>query len=250
MATYYHVANAALLIKLEIWNDGPMTTAARGGDTIPRIRDLTEVFGVRFFAPGSTAVAEARPTNLYHYRAFIGVHQIAVEAGDCVYYVGDDGRSAALRRGPTQIASRHLATVVRGYMPEDKTTTIHQGTTLPYVNGCSTKQLFAAERPGDPTLQLLYMPPHTTEQVHHIHPTARVVYIMAGRGIGVVGLGNNTLSLDLAPGSVCVLEPMCPHHFETGADPLYCVPLHIFSSSGRQELDHPMFQGTHLIDRQ
>jgi mannose-6-phosphate isomerase-like protein (cupin superfamily) len=226
-----------------------MTTAARDGDSIVRTRDLAELYGARFYAPGSDAVVEARPTNLYFYRAFVGAQEVAVETGDCVYYVGDDGRSALLRRGPTRIASRHLATVVRGYMPEDKSTTIQQGTTLPYVNGCSTKQLFPAERPGDPTLQLLHMPPHTTEQVHHIHSTARVVYIMAGRGKAVVGLGSHTSSHDLTAGTVCVLEPMCPHHFETGADALWCIPLHIFSSTGRQELDHPMLQGTHLIDR-
>jgi mannose-6-phosphate isomerase-like protein (cupin superfamily) len=226
------------------------TTAARDGDIFTRNRDLAEVFGARFFAPGSEAVVEARTTNLYHYRAFVGPHEVAVETGDCVYYLGDDGRSALLRRGPARVASRHIATVVRGYMPEDKATTIQQGTTLPYVNGCSTKQLFPPERPGDPTLQLLYMPPHTTEQVHHIHSTARVVYVMAGRGVSVIGLGGHMVSHELSPGTVCVLEPMCPHHFETGADPLLCIPLHIFSSTGRQELDHPMLQGTHLIDRQ
>ena len=146
------------------------------------------------------------------------------------------------------ISSRRLAVVVRGYMPEDRTTTIQQGTTLPYVNGCSTKQLFPAERPGDPTLQLLYMPPHTTEQVHHIHSTFRVVYVMAGCGISVVGLGSHVTHHELVPGTVCVLEPMCPHHFETSAEPLLCIPLHIFSSTGRQELDHPMLSGTHFTD--
>lgn len=226
-----------------------MTAPARDGDTIVLKRDLAELYGARFFASGSNAIAEARPTNLYHYRAFVGAHDIAIEAGDCVYYIGDDARSASLRRGPARITSRHLATVVRGYMPEDKTTTIHQGTTLPYVNGCSTKQLFPPERPGDPTLQLLHMPPHTTEQVHHVHSTARVVYIVAGRGITVVGIRDHTVTQDLTPGTVCILEPMCPHHFETGDELLLCTPLHIFSSTGRQELDHPMLYGTHLIDR-
>lgn len=227
-----------------------MTTAAKDGDTIERTRDLLEVYGARFFPPGSDAVVEARPTNLYHYRAFIGAHDVVVEAGDCVYFLGDDARSASLTRGPARIASRHLATVIRGYMPEDKTTTIRQTTTLPYVNGCSTKQLFPAERPGDPTLQLLYMPPHTTEQVHHIHSTARVVYVLSGRAVSVVGLGAHKVGLELSPGTVCVLEPMCPHHFETGPEALLCIPLHVFSSVGRQELDHPMLHGTHLIDTQ
>jgi hypothetical protein len=230
-----------------------MTAAARDRDAIALNRDLdrdlAEVYGVRFFPAGSNTAVEARPTNLYYYRAYIGTHDVAVELGDCVYYVGDDGRSAVLRRGPARVASRYLATVVRGYMPEDKSTTIHQGTTLPYVNGCSTKQLFPPERPGDPTLQLLHMPPHTTEQVHHIHTTVRVVYVLKGRCVNVVGIGDHTVKHELCHGMVCILEPMCPHHFETGNEPMLCTPLHIFSSTGRQELDHPMLYGTHLIDQ-
>jgi mannose-6-phosphate isomerase-like protein (cupin superfamily) len=226
-----------------------MTDAASEQDNIMIERDLAEIFGARYFRPESRAIVEARSTNLYYYKAFIGFQDVAVEAGDCVYYIGNDGQSASLRRGPTRVESRHLATVIRGYMPEDKSTTIHQGTTLPYVNGCSTKQLFPPERPGDPTLQLLYMPPYTAEQAHHVHSTVRVVYVLSGRGTSVVGIGSHTVTNELSQGMVCLLEPMCPHHFETGSEPLLCAPLHIFSSTGRGELDHPMAQGTHLIDR-
>lgn len=211
-------------------------------------RNLADVFGVQYFEAESRAVIEARPTNLYHYKTYIGVHEVTVEAGDCVYYLGPDGRSAWLRRGPIRVESPHLATVLRGYMPDDKWTAIEQGTTLPYVNACSTKQLFPPERPGDPTLQLLYMPPHTAEQAHHIHSTVRVVYVQSGRGTSVVGIGDQVIRNELLPGMVCVLEPMCPHHFETGREHLTCIPLHVFSSTGRLEFDHPMKQGTHLID--
>ena len=203
--------------------------------------------GVRYFPRGSTEIVEALPTNLYHYVSYLGAREIVVERGDCVYWIGDDGTSAHLRHGPTKLMSQHLATVVRGYMPEDKSTTMTQGTTLPYVNGCSTKQLFPPDRPGDPTLQLLYMPPHTTEQLHHIHSTARVVYILRGSGVSIVGLRDKLTRHELTPGMVCVLEPMCPHHFETGNEPLVCTPLHIFST-GTREFDHPMFNGTHRID--
>jgi hypothetical protein len=217
-------------------------------DDLAAQSDLAELFGVRYFAAGTSAIVEARPTNLYHYKAFVGVHDVAVDAGDCVFYLGSDGRSASLRRGPTRVDSRHLAVVLRGYMPEDKWTAIQQGTTLPYVNACSTKQLFPPERAGDPTLQLLHMPPYTSEQVHHIHSTVRVVYMQAGRGTSVVGMGDHVVRTELLPGMVCVLEPMCPHHFETGGEPLTCIPLHVFSSTGRQEFDHPMKLGTHVID--
>jgi mannose-6-phosphate isomerase-like protein (cupin superfamily) len=223
-----------------------MTAIVRADD---RDRDLAERFGARYFAAGAIETFEARPTNLYFYRAYVGTHTVTIEQGDCVYWIGDEARSACLRRGPARIQSRHLATVIRGYMPEDKSTTMLQGTTLPYVNGCSTKQLFPAERPGDPTLQLLYMPSHTTEQAHHIHSTARVVFVLEGKGTSVVGLGARVARHELSAGMVCVLEPMCPHHFETDSDSLLCIPLHIFSTVGRQELDHPMFNGTHLIDR-
>jgi len=227
----------------------PMTDAASKENAIQIKRDLPDAFGPRYFRLGSCAIVEARSTNLYHYKAFVGFHDVVVEAGDCVYYIGNDARSASLRRGPTRVGSHHVATVIRGYMPEDKSTTIHQGTTLPYVNACSTKQLFPPERPGDPTLQLLYMPPYTSEQAHHIHSTVRVVYVLSGRGNSVVGIGDHTVINELSPGMVCLLEPMCPHHFETGSEALLCAPLHIFSSTGRHELDHPMAYGTHLIDR-
>ena len=217
--------------------------------TVAPIEELypSDPFGVRFLARGVNAVIEARPENLYFFTTYVGTHEVTVTRGDCVFWLSDDLETATLNRGPTQITSRHLATVVRGYMPEDRSTTMHQGTTLPYVNGCSTKQLFPPERLGDPTLQLLYMPPHTTEQVHHIHSTVRVVYVLRGGGISVVGTAQHSTRQELVPGMTCILEPMCPHHFETGVEPLVCIPLHVFSSSGSSELDHPMFRGTHLV---
>jgi len=219
--------------------------------SVAKIEELprADPYGVKYFGRGAVAIVEARAENLYFFTAYVGVHEVAVERGDCVYWLADDLETALLTRGPTRITSRHLATVIRGYTPEDRTTTIRQGTTLPYVNGCSTKQLFPPDRLGDPTLQLLHMPPHTTEQVHHIHSTVRVVYVLRGRGTSVVGTSEHSTRQDLVPGTVCILEPMCPHHFETDAEPLMCIPLHVFSSSGSSELDHPMFRGTHAVPR-
>ena len=220
--------------------------------TVARIEELprvTDPYGVKYFGRGAVAIVEARPENLYFFTAYVGAHEVAVERGDCAYWIGDDLETAFLKRGPARLTSRHLATVIRGYTPEDRSTTIRQGTTLPYVNGCSTKQLFPPDRLGDPTLQLLHMPPHTTEQVHHIHSTVRVVYVLRGRGTSVVGTSEHTTRQDLVPGTVCILEPMCPHHFETQDEPLLCIPLHVFSSSGSSELDHPMFRGTHAVPR-
>jgi len=205
-------------------------------------------FGVRYFPSVTTDIVHARSNNLYYFTVHLGSQEIAVERGDCAYWLSDDLETAHLGRGPMTVSSLQIATVIRGYMPEHRSTSMHQGTTLPYVNGCSTKQLFPPDRPGDPTLQLLYMPPHTTEQAHHIHSTARVVYILRGQGVSVVGTSEHTVRHELVAGTTCILEPMCPHHFETAGHPLVCVPLHIFSSVAG-ELDHPMFRGTHVVGR-
>lgn len=86
------------------------------------------------------------------------------------------------------------------------------------------------------------------EQEHHIHSTFRVVLILEGQGKSIVGIENKNIVTDLKPGSVCILEPMCPHHFETDTNQhLVAIPLHIFSSVGAIEKNHPMFNGTIII---
>lgn len=201
-----------------------------------------------FFGPDERATFTAPVDHLYYFDAYIGRHEITVDRGDCAYIIDADGAGATLQCGPTTLISRRLTTVVRGYQPESKHTTIGGMTVLPYINGCSTKQLFAPDRPGDPTLQLLHMPGYTSEQAHHVHATARVVYVLRGRGIAVIGLGAGVVRTELRPGMVCILEPMCPHHFETpDAEGLTVVPLHVFSST-KDERSHPMMLGTHAVD--
>ena len=135
-----------------------------------------------------------------------------------------------------------------GYLPPFRHATYPSAGHLPYVNGCSTAQIFPPLRKGDPTLQWLRIPPHSSEQAHHIHSTARVVLVIDGAGDSVVGMGDGTIRTALTPGTVVVLEPMCPHHFETGREPLVCVPFHVWSSAAA-EFAHPMFQGTHLMNQ-
>ena len=207
---------------------------------------LAESYGVRFIAPEEQTILSARADDLYFYTVYAGRHRIVVERGDCIFLLADDLTEAILRRGPVEIESCHLAVVIRGYMPEDKTCGLKTRATLPYVNGCATRQLFPPERPGDPTLQWLDMPPWSAEQAHHIHSTVRVVYVLSGRGLSVVGMEQQSLTTELYPGQIVVLEKMCPHHFETREQRLIVIPLHIFSSVGTLEQLHPMFQGTHF----
>lgn len=206
-------------------------------------------YGINYFETSAPEVFESAAGNLYHFKSFIGEHEINVEFGDCIYFFDDDLKTAFVRRGKCVVESKHCATVVRGYMPPDASCSLAGTTVLPYINGCSTKQIFPPIRVGDPTLQFLYMPPHSKEQEHHIHSTVRVVLVLSGRGKSIVGLENTVFERELKPGTICVFEPMCPHHFETPFDePLTVAPLHIFSAIPNLETNHPMFNGTIKIN--
>jgi hypothetical protein len=206
--------------------------------------NLEQLFGVRYLPAGAPRKAAASETDPYYYETYAGPHDVTVERGDCAYWLGADKTLATLTRGPAKVRSEHFATVVRGYAPETRTSTITNGTVLPYVNGCSTKQIFPPDRPGDPTWQMLLIPPHSSEQAHHIHSTVRSVYVLAGRGTSVVGMNKKTLRTPLEPGMVCILEKMCPHHFETDDASLLVLPVHVWSTSPLVENNHPMFNGT------
>ncbi|CAN5674107.1 hypothetical protein BH10BDE1_BH10BDE1_16700 [soil metagenome] len=202
-------------------------------------------FGVRYFKAGTAARAASGAFDPYSYETFAGKHAVSIAAGDCAFYLSDDCKSAHLTRGPATIRSAHFATLVRGFAPENKSSSLLGSTVLPYINGCSTKQIFHPDRVGDPTLQMLLMPPHTSEQHHHVHSTARSVYILSGRGHCVVGV-DGAVKFPLETGTVCVFSPMSAHHFETQDEALVVLPVHVWSSSSA-EYDHPMFNGTFKI---
>jgi len=207
---------------------------------------IKQLYGVEYFDPGTSAIVEARSDDLYYFKTFVGEHKISVEKGDSVFYLSEDEITAYIKCGPANVTSHHIATVIRGYMSEDKSSTITRKTNLPYVNGCSTKQVFSPERLGDPTLQLLDIPPYSAEQAHHIHSTVRVAYILSGTGRSIVGMGEHYVTEKLYHGKTVILQKMCPHHFETDGEHLIVLPLHVFSSVGMLENNHPMFNGTHL----
>lgn len=209
------------------------------------IQNCMSDMGMTYFGSGSVGNKRSEDCDAYFYETFVGSHNIEVMQGDCVFWLSDDKKTAHLQRGKAQIKSRHFATMVRGFAPEDKTSTIKGKTVLPYINGCSTKQIFPPDRPGDPTLQLLMIPPHSSEQQHHIHSTARCVYVLSGKGVCVLGVGN-TKRVPLEEGGVCVFNPMASHHFETTDESLIVLPVHVWSST-EEEHNHPMFNGTFRI---
>jgi len=199
--------------------------------------------------------------GLYDYTVYIGKHdRICVDIGESLIWLGHCSDLSWDSANPHKINSAYwtsgndeneimestaMAVLFYGYQCGHKMTSVDQRTNLPYVNGCSTRQIFPAERIGDPTLQMLHIPPHTSEQVHHIHATPRVVYVLSGWGWSEVGQAGNTELTRLTPGMVCVLDPMCPHHFNTEESHLRVLPVHVYSSPpGGLEHNHPMRVGT------
>ena len=208
---------------------------------------LAAYYGAYYYpATDEPRVANSSFDDYYGYTAFVGANTIKeIHPQDSVIMLSDDKNRAIWIADQTEIDSKHFAVLFRGYRCGNKMASVNEKANLPYVNGCATKQIFPPERVGDPTLQLLTIPPYTSEQVHHIHPTARVVYVLAGSGVSVVGQGDKNEITELTEGMTIILDPMCPHHFRTTAEYLTVLPVHIYSSgpSGIDEI-HPMRSGT------
>ena len=206
---------------------------------------INKKYGAYYFQANEKSVNESRENDLYAYKAYAGHHQLNVEQGDSVIYIGKALDTAHWTPGPIDGISHHMAVVLRGYQCGKKSVGLTQSANLPYVNGCATRQLFPPERIGDPTLQQLTIPPYTSEQMHHIHPTTRVVFVLSGRGYSIVGQSSQTEEVELLPGMVIVLDPMSPHHFRTEEQPITVLPVHVYSSTpASMESNHPMFNGT------
>lgn len=205
------------------------------------------------FPVGSKDIFESHYRELYSFVTYIGKHKVSVELGGSAWYYHKQSPSSELLvassvRGPREVDSRYCCTVMKGYAPQDRSAVIST-TNLPYVNGCSTESLLPPIRLGDPTLQILYMPPNSSEQQHHIHSTVRVVFVLAGAALNIYGMDEiNVKEIQLNAGDVLILDKMLPHHFITLDLPLVCSPFHVFSSIGGGEQNHPMFNGTHMTD--
>jgi len=203
-------------------------------------------YGAHYWGAGEIDVYESSPNDLYRYTAYIGSQKIPeIDRGGSHLMVADERKSVIWTAQTDEQNSNHIAVHIAGYQCGEKSVSVSERVNLPYINGCATRQLFAPERIGDPTFQQLTMPPFTSEQAHHIHPTARVVYVLEGKGWSIVGQSGDDEEIELLAGMTCVLDPMCPHHFRTEETPLTVLPIHIFSSTPEaMESNHPMFNGT------
>lgn len=189
-------------------------------------------------------VINSTPHDLYQYRCFVKSQPVFTDSR-CSYWYLNAKEVGCFTGDGSVFEDFEVCVEILGYTPETRTSSYSRGTDLPYLNGCSTKQLIPATRQGDPTWQMLAMSPCTTEQKHHVHSTARIVYVASGSGESIVGMPGAQEVFNLEPGMVLVLPKMEPHHFTSGNQGLIVIPLHVFSS-GSNEFNHPMFNGTHI----
>ena len=197
-------------------------------------------------------VYESDANDLYQYRVYPKGSLLKLSPHSSYWYINEDrvgcfvGQKNADSDDQPYVVEDLVCVQILGYTPEERSSTYSRGADLPYVNGCATKQLIAPNRLGDPTWQYLSIPAGSCEQSHHIHSTARVVYVLSGRGTSIVGMPSVQKEYELKPGMVIILPKMTPHHFTAAEDGLVVIPLHIFSSTSLEN-NHPMFTGTHLV---
>lgn len=193
---------------------------------------------------------ESGLSDLYQYKVFPQGYKVLPNKYSSYWYINNRHvgciSGQELLDDPSAIKDSILCVEIIGYTPEARTSSYQKGSDLPYVNGCASKQLVAPNRLGDPTWQYLSIPPGSMEQNHHIHSTARVVYVLSGEGTSIVGMPSVQQEYKLQAGMVLILPKMVPHHFTAGDEGLAVIPLHIFSST-QLEHNHPMMAGTHAV---
>lgn len=110
---------------------------------------------------------------------------------------------------------------------------------LRYIDGCSDSVLVPPIVRGDPCLNLLHIPPGTS-QTDHTHPSHRLGIVVSGRGICRTPSGDTPL----APGLAWVIPPDAVHSFHTTDESLRIVAFHPDSDCGPSDASHPMLNRT------
>jgi quercetin dioxygenase-like cupin family protein len=113
---------------------------------------------------------------------------------------------------------------------------------LCYIDNCSVTQLVPPVRLGDPTLQQLVFPAHV-DQAMHIHPSIRMGYVYAGRGLCKSADGQKQT---LEKGDVFYLPERHVHGFQSLDQPMVIIAFHPESDVGPTDQSHPMLSRTYL----
>jgi quercetin dioxygenase-like cupin family protein len=112
---------------------------------------------------------------------------------------------------------------------------------LRYIDGCTDTLLVCPPRLGEPCLNHLHIPPHTS-QSQHTHPSERIGVILRGRGECRTPDGVYSLT----PGMGWRIPTGCLHSFYTEDESLDVVAWHPDSDFGPTDENHPMINRTFL----
>ena len=114
---------------------------------------------------------------------------------------------------------------------------------LRYIDGCSDTLLVCPPRLGEPCLNHLHLPAHTS-QSSHTHPSERIGVILRGRGECRTPEG----VFPLEGGMAWRIPTGCLHSFFTEAESLDVIAWHPDSDFGPTDANHPMINRTCLLE--
>lgn len=115
---------------------------------------------------------------------------------------------------------------------------------LRYIDGCTSSILIAPPIRGEPCLNFLHLPSHTSQTLH-THPTLRAGLIFSGNGKCETRHG----MLNFAAGTVFLIPPHIEHSFQSYGESMRIVIYHPDSDSGPTHEDHTMLNRT-FVNRQ
>lgn len=110
---------------------------------------------------------------------------------------------------------------------------------LRYIDGCTSSLLLAPPVRGEPCLNFLHLPRHTSQTLH-THPTVRVGLILSGNGQCETHHG----MLEFRAGTAFVIPPGVAHSFQSRDENMRIVIYHPDSDSGPTHTDHTMLNRT------
>jgi quercetin dioxygenase-like cupin family protein len=110
---------------------------------------------------------------------------------------------------------------------------------LRYIDGCSDTLLVCPPLLGEPCLNHLHIPPHTSQSAH-THPSMRLGVILRGSGECRTPEG----AFPLSPGMAWYIPTGCLHAFHTAGEPLDVIAWHPDSDFGPTHTNHPMVSRT------
>jgi len=168
----------------------------------------------------------------------------ALVYGDRIRYLhGGDFFSVI---GPAKIISKGVGAISSAYAGFNVCGgPIEEVGKLRYINGCTYTLLVPPVRKGDPCLNHLHFPAHST-QTPHTNPSVRVNVVYHGSGVCLVP-EDEKQKVSLVSGYVFVIKTDTLHSFNTEGESMDVITFHPDSDVGMTDDDYPMVNRT-IVD--